>query len=160
MLIVTRLPVGPTRDLAIKRLAKSKLIEEDELTSLIRYIDESGRNIIDTQILELQQAQKFGASSTLAGKAVDNANKFLDKSTVFFKEGERATRMSAITTAFLEHRAKRPLIDPLSPEGKLWITNREQDLSFRMTTSSRSFAQSGPMESTHTVVILFFTSFR
>ena len=53
--------------------------------------------------------------------------------------------MSAITTAFLEHRAKRPLIDPLSPEGKLWITNREQDLSFRMTTSSRSFAQSGPM---------------
>jgi hypothetical protein len=53
--------------------------------------------------------------------------------------------MSALTTAFLEHRAKRPLIDPLSPEGKLWITNREQDLSFRMTTSSRSFAQSGPM---------------
>jgi hypothetical protein len=53
--------------------------------------------------------------------------------------------MSAITTAFLEHRAKRPDIDPFSADGRSWITNREQDLSFRMTTASRSFVQSGPM---------------
>ena len=145
LLIITNIPVGPTRNLAIKRLSKSKLIDEDELTSLIRYIDESGRNKIDTNILEVQSPQKFGVASNLTAKAVDNANKFLDKTTIFFKEGERATRMSAITTAFLEHRVKRPLIDALSPEGKLWITNREQDLSYRMTTSSRSFAQSGPM---------------
>ena len=53
--------------------------------------------------------------------------------------------MTGIITAFLEHRAKRPDIDPLSPSGKTWITNREQDLTFRMTSASRSFAQSGPM---------------
>ena len=145
MLLITKFPAGATRDLAIKRLSKSGLIAEEELTDLVRYIDESGRNIVDTQIIELQAPQKFGASSTLVGKALDNANSFLDKSTIFFKEGERATRMSALTTAFLEHRAKRPLVDPFSPEGKTWITNREQDLSFRMTTASRSFAQSGPM---------------
>ena len=145
LLIVTKLPVGPTRTLAIKRLAKSGLIAEDELTDLVRYIDESGRNIVDTQIIELQAPQKFGVRSTLAGKAASNVNSFLDKSTLFFKEGERATRMSAIATAFLEHRAKRPDIDPFSAEGRSWISNREQDLSFRMTTASRSFVQSGPM---------------
>ena len=145
LLIVTKLPVGPTRTLAIKRLAKSGLIAEDELTDLVRYIDESGRNIVDTQIIELQAPQKFGVRSTLAGKAASNVNSFLDKSTLFFKEGERATRMSAIATAFLEHRAKRPDIDPFSADGRSWISNREQDLSFRMTTASRSFVQSGPM---------------
>ena len=145
LLIITKLPVGPTRTLAIKRLAKSGLIAEDELTDLVRYIDESGRNIVDTQIIELQAPQKFGVRSTLAGKGAANVGSFLDKSTLFFKEGERATRMSAIATAFLEHRAKRPDIDPFSADGRSWITNREQDLSFRMTTASRSFVQSGPM---------------
>tara|TARA_R110000744_G_scaffold375867_2_gene489682 strand:- start:24 stop:4493 length:4470 start_codon:yes stop_codon:yes gene_type:complete len=145
MLIVTSLPQGATRNLAIKRLAKSGLIAEDELTDLIRYIDESGRNIVDTQILELQAPQKFGVRSTMLGKAAAGAETFLDKSTMFFKEGERATRMSALTTAFLEHRVKRPQVDPFSAEGRTWITNREQDLSFRMTTASRSFVQSGPM---------------
>jgi len=145
MLIVTSLPQGATRNLAIKRLAKSGLIAEDELTDLVRYIDESGRNIVDTQILELQAPQKFGVRSTMLGKAAAGAETFLDKSTMFFKEGERATRMSALTTAFLEHRVKRPQVDPFSAEGRAWITNREQDLSFRMTTASRSFVQSGPM---------------
>ena len=149
LLIVTALPVGPTRTLGIKRLGqhfqKSMGVSEAEFTDLIRYIDESGRNIIDTQIIELQAPQKFGVRSTLAGKGAANVGSFLDKSTIFFKEGERATRMSAIATAFLEHRAKRPDIDPFSADGRSWITNREQDLSFRMTTASRSFVQSGPM---------------
>lgn len=145
MLMITSLKDEAVRAAAIKRLAKVSPISEEDLTALIKYIDESGRNIVDTQIIELQAPQKFGAASTLAEKSKNAVGTFLDKSTIFFKEGERATRMSAITTAFLEHRAKRPNIDPLSPEGKSWITNREQDLSFRMTTASRSFAQSGPM---------------
>jgi hypothetical protein len=120
-------------------------LTEDELNTLVRYIDESGRNIIDNQVIELQAPQKFGAASTLTGKAQASVGKFLDTSTVFFREGERFSRMTGIITAFLEHRAKRPDIDPLSPSGKTWITNREQDLTFRMTSASRSFAQSGPM---------------
>jgi len=64
---------------------------------------------------------------------------------MFFREGERVSRLTGVITAFLEHRARRPNIDPLSPDGKLWITNREQDLTFRMTTQSRNLAQSGPM---------------
>jgi len=136
---------GAARQTAIKRLAKMSGLSEDELNTLVRYIDESGRNIIDNQVIELQAPQKFGAASTLTGKAQESVGKFLDKSTIFFREGERFSRMTGIITAFLEHRAKRPDIDPLSPSGKTWITNREQDLTFRMTSASRSFAQSGPM---------------
>ncbi len=53
--------------------------------------------------------------------------------------------MTGMVTAFLEHRAKRPNINPLSAEGKAWIMSREQDLTFRMTSASRSYAQSGLM---------------
>jgi hypothetical protein len=146
LLLAFGFPVGPTRSLLLKRLANSRIISEEDLTGLIKYIDESGRNIIDTNILELQSPQKFGVATTIVGKGKENLNKFLDYSTLFFKEGERFTRLAGITTAFLEHRVKRPLIDPNSAEGKLWITNREHDLGYRMGTASRSFAQSGPMK--------------
>ena len=133
------------RNLAIQRLTKGTGLDVDEINQLIRYIDESGRNIVDNQVIELQGPQKFGASSTLLGKAQEGVGKFLDVSTLFFKEGERYSRLTGIITAFLEHRAKRPDIDPFSPEGKRWISNREQDLTFRMTTGSRSVFQSGLM---------------
>ena len=145
MMVIANLADSPTRTLAIQRLAKATGIEVDELNQLVKYIDESGRNIIDNQVIELQAPQKFGVSSNLVGKGQQAVGSFLDKSTIFFKEGERVTRMTGIITAFLEHRAKRPNIDPLSPDAKRWIMNREQDLTFRMTTQSRSFAQSGIM---------------
>ena len=145
LMVIANLTDGPARSLAIRRLAQVSPIPEKDLQKLIQYIDESGRNIIDTQIIELQAPQKFGAASTLTGKATEAAGTLLDKSTIFFKEGDRVTRIAGMVTAFLEHRAKRPDIDPLSPDAKLWITNREQDLTFRMTTGSRSFIQSGPM---------------
>ena len=134
-----------TRAMAIKRLAKGTGLDEAELKTLIQYIDESGRNIVDNQVIELQAPAKFGAASTLKGKAGQAVNTFLDTSTFFFKEGERISRTTGLITAFLEHRAKRPNIDPLSAEGKTWITNREQDLTFRMTSQSRTLVQSGPM---------------
>lgn len=145
MLVISNLSDSPTRTLAIQRLAKATGLELDEITQLVKYIDESGRNIVDNQVIELQAPQKFGASSNLVGKGQQAVGSFLDKSTIFFKEGERVSRMTGIITAFLEHRTKRPNIDPLSADGKRWIMNREQDLTFRMTSQSRSFAQSGIM---------------
>jgi hypothetical protein len=144
MMLMNPLMTKQARSLALERLTKAG-INTDEIKDIIRYIDESGRNIVDNQVIELQAPQKFGASSTLKGKAAEGVGKFLDASTLFFKEGDRFTRLTGIVTAFLEHRAKRPDIDPFSPEGKTWITNREQDLTFRMTTSSRNYVQSGIM---------------
>jgi len=145
MMIIAQLPDSATRATAIRRFARMSGMTEDEIRTLVQYIDESGRNIIDNQVIELQAPQKFGVASNLSQKAQGYVGDFLDKSTFFFREGERYGRLTGIITAFLEHRAKRPDIDPLSPDGKAWITNREQSLTFRMTSASRSFAQSGPM---------------
>ena len=149
LLMITSGMLKPqARALALQNLAKvSKTIglDEDELKLLMQYIDDSGRNIIDTNVIELQAANNFGVASTLSQKAKKNVGTLLDKSTVFFREGERYSRMTGMVTAFLEHRAKRPNINPLSAEGKAWIMSREQDLTFRMTSASRSYAQSGLM---------------
>lgn len=149
LLMITNGMLKPeARALALQRLAQiSKTIglDEDELKLLMQYIDDSGRNIIDTNVIELQAANNFGVASTLSQKARKNVGTLLDKSTVFFREGERYSRMTGMVTAFLEHRAKRPNINPLSAEGKAWIMSREQDLTFRMTSASRSYAQSGLM---------------
>ena len=145
MMVVANLPDSATRRLAVQRLSKFSGIEETELNTLLKYLDESGRNFINNEVIELQGPTTFGSASTLTGKAQEKVGSFLDYSTMFFREGERVSRLTGVITAFLEHRARRPNIDPLSPDGKLWITNREQDLTFRMTTQSRNLAQSGPM---------------
>jgi len=146
LLGVMSLSDGATRRLAIKQLAKGAFLPEDELNDLVKYIDDSGRNIVDNTTIELQGTNQFGTSSNLTGKALSAAKNLLDKSTIFFKEGERLTRMTGIATAFLEHRAKRPDVDPFSAEGKAWITNREQALTFRMTTAGKGAYQSGPLK--------------
>ncbi len=131
------------RKLALQRLSNVKGVDIEEIEGILKYIDDSGRGIVDMEVIELQTPQKFSSASSLSGKAREKVGQFLDTSTLFFKEGERVTRMTGIATAYLEHKAKRPNIDPTSPEGMRWIMNREQDLSFRMTSQSRSYAQSG-----------------
>ncbi len=145
MMVIANAPDSAARRLAVQRLSKFSGMDETELNTLLRYMDESGRNFINNEVIELQGPTTFGSASSLTGKAQEKVGSFLDYSTMFFREGERVSRLTGVITAFLEHRARRPNIDPLSPDGKLWITNREQDLTFRMTTQSRNLAQSGPM---------------
>ena len=147
LLVITKLKDGPTRALAIKRMAKLTKplgLDEAELTDMVDWISQSGRNIVDDSIVELQGPQKYGASSNLLAKGKEAAGGLLDKSTVFFKEGERASRMVGLVTAYLEHRAKRPNESPMSDEGLRWLTNREQDLTFRMTSQSKNLVTGGP----------------
>jgi len=145
VMLLANVPDSATRRLAVQRLSKFSGMDEAEINTLLQYIDESGRNFINNEVIELQGPNTFGAATTLSAKAQQKVGNFLDTSTLFFREGERVSRLTGVITAFLEHRARRPNIDPLSPDGKLWITNREQDLTFRMTTQSRNLAQSGPM---------------
>lgn len=148
LLMITKLKDAPTRALAIKRMAKVTKplgLDEAELTDMVDWINQSGRNIVDDSIVELQGPQKYSTSSDLLGKGKQAAGGLLDASTVFFKEGERASRMVGLVTAYLEHRAKRPNESPMSDEGMLWLTNREQDLTFRMTSQSKNLVTGGPL---------------
>ena len=96
MMIIAQLPDSATRATAIRRFAKVSGMTEDELRTLVQYIDESGRNIIDNQVIELQAPQKFGVASNLSQKAQGYVGDFLDKSTFFFREGERYGRLTGI----------------------------------------------------------------
>jgi hypothetical protein len=143
--MLASLPDEASVALGIRRLVTAGLADETELTNIVRYIRESGRNIVDNQIVELQMPNKYGAASSLAGKARERAGQFLDFSTMFFAAGEKATRTTSMITAVLEHSAKRVGEDAFSPEGLRWIANREQDLTFRMTTTSKGAWAQGPM---------------
>ena len=125
------------RALGIKRLVKAGLVDEKEITDIVKYIRESGRNVVDHQIVELQMPNSYGVASSLGGKARERAGQMLDMSTVLFSAGERTSRTVGMITAILEHSAKRTGEDIFSPEGLRWISNREQDLTFRMTSASK-----------------------
>ncbi len=137
------------KELAKQRLLDNKfgktIIDKDDLDELLDYIETSGRANIDNQVAELQTPDKFGVATNLVPKAAQTASSLLDKSTIFFKGGELFSRMTAITTAFLEHKATKPNIPVNSTKGRSMITKREQDLSYRMTSASRSYFQSGAM---------------
>jgi len=63
-----------------------------------------------------------------------------------FNEGEKLSRWTGMITAFLEYKAKYRGASAMSDAGRQWITRREQNLSFNMTTTSRGAWQSGLMK--------------
>ena len=140
--MIASLPDDAAR-VAIKRAAATKIATEEELTNLVRYVKESGRANIDNQIVELQGAETYGSASNLLGRAAQSSRKVLDVSTIPFRAGESITRTTSMITAVLEHGSKRVGEDAFSPTGLRWIANREQDLSFRMTTSSKGAYSQG-----------------
>ena len=69
----------------------------------------------------------------------------MDKGLAFYRTGERASRMTGTYTAVAEYIQKFPERSLLSEHARNWITRRDQDLTFNMTTASRGFGQSGVM---------------
>lgn len=133
-----------TRALGLARVAKFMDVDPNELERIVRYVRESGRNTVDGNIIELQMPNGVSAASNLPGKARERAGQFLKASTIFFDAGEKVTRTMSMITAFLEHGVKRAGEDAFSPSGLRWIANREQDLTFRMTTTSKASWAQGP----------------
>ena len=69
--------------------------------------------------------------------------KVLKAGTTPFTEGERLSRLTAITTAFLEHKKRFPNVSAMEDNARAWIANREQDLTFNMGTASKAALQQG-----------------
>jgi len=152
---------APTPDatkLAVKRLAKSMGESEETVQELVDYFRTSGRMIVEGDAIELGTGPSYGVSgwgaeSYLPSQLQDTmqkvslgGQKVLHAGLVPFRAGERLGRMTAITTSFLEFKAKNPKVSALSDVGRRWITTREQNLTFNMTAAGRSFFQSGIMK--------------
>lgn len=139
----------------IPALSKSLGISPDETRELFEYIHTSGRMNIAADSIEKGTGMGWGVgswegrslTSNSVRQALSSSSKLvkpLDEALLMpFTEGERLSRLSGIVTAYLEQRIKRPDVPALSEEGRMWITRREQDLSFNMTNTARGKWQSG-----------------
>ena len=146
------------QQLALQRVAKAAGISEKDAGELIEFIKTSGRSVVDGDAIEDGTGVGFGISgwngenmkySALMGAGYNVrklTTKGLDLGLMPFKQGERLARLTGINTAFFEFKAKFPKVSALSDEARLWITRREQDLTFNMSSLSRGKIQAGFMK--------------
>lgn len=141
--------------LAFKRLAKTSGLDEKFWQEYDVYLRTSGRKMIENDAIEKGTGAGYGVSwwegsdlkpSTIR-KGISGAAKVVKKADEIglmpFNEGERLSRHTGIMTAAFEFRKQFPGVSLLSDEGRAWITRREQDLTFNMTTASRGAWQAG-----------------
>jgi hypothetical protein len=143
---------------AIKRFAKAAEISEKEAEEWFEFVRTSGRAVVEGDAIEDGTAIGWGISGwkgenlqyskTAAAKNVASklVNKGLDAGVMPFQFGERLTRYTAMNTAILEFKNKYPGVSLLNDRARMWITRREQDLTFNMNSSARSKVQSGFMK--------------
>lgn len=110
---------------------------KQELLDTVRYLRESGRDIIGTSVLERSGAT-FNNNKTLVSEA-------LEMGLTPFKLGELYGRITATATAVVEHGARGVSDDVFSEAGLQYVANREQVLSFRMTSGQKGNYQQGPI---------------
>ena len=113
------------------------LMSKQELIDTVRYMKESGRSIIGSNTLERSGAT-FNSNKTGFSEA-------LEMGLTPFKGGELYGRIAAASVAVMEHNAKKVSGDVFSDKGIRYVSNREQALSFRMTSGQKGRYQEGPI---------------
>ena len=102
---------------------------KQELIDTVRYIKETGRHVIGTNTLERSGAAFNDKASKL--------NELLELGLTPYKGGELFGRIAAIATAVIEHNVGKVSKDVFSDKGIQFVSNREQVLSYRMTSGQR-----------------------
>lgn len=138
---------------AITRFAKAAQITDKEAEEWFEFVRTSGRAVIEGDAIEDGTGVAFGVSgwkgedmsygklSSLSYNLSKGLGKTLEAGLLPFKQGERLTRLTAMNTAILEFKAKFPKVSVLSDQARMWITRREQDLTFNMSSQSRGWIQ-------------------
>ena len=113
------------------------LMTKQELIDTVRYMKESGRSIIGSNTLERNGATFNSAQNGL--------NEALEIGLTPFKGGELYGRITAAAVAIMEHNATKVSGDVFSKKGLQYVSNREQALTFRMTSGQKGRFQEGPI---------------
>lgn len=113
------------------------LMTKQELVDTVRYMKESGRSIIGSNTLE-----RNGATFN---SAQNGFNELLELGLTPFKGGELYGRITAAAVAIMEHNATKVSGDVFSKKGLQYVSNREQALTFRMTSGQKGRFQEGPI---------------
>lgn len=141
-----------------KRVSGLVGYKHEEVLEMMEYLRTSGRDVIDGDAIEAGTGVGYGISGfggenympSALRKSWEQTKKVgnigLEVGLTPFNMGERLSRRTGIFTAIMEFKAKNPGVSLNSDVARRWITRREQDLTFNMTTSSRPLAQSGLMK--------------
>lgn len=108
---------------------------KQEMIDTVKYMKQSGRDIVGTSVLE-RSGDTFDTATSKAGE-------LLELGLTPYKLGELYGRVAAAATAVSEHSAKRISDDVFSEAGIQWVANREQVLTFRMTSGQKGAYQEG-----------------
>lgn len=145
-------------ELGIARMAKAHGMSVEDMTEFKDFLNHSGRLLVDGDAIEANTGVSWGVNSFRGeqmgpsnwSRAAYNGRKWgkqgLEAGLVFFRKGERTSRVTAMSTAFREFKNAYPGRSALTPEGIAYITRREQDLTFNMDTASRAMYQQGLMK--------------
>ncbi len=148
---------GKHKAAGLKNLGKFLELSETDMNELETYIRTSGRLIVEADAIQKGTGPGYGYTAfegqnlkssvlrkSMAGVAdtLDTADK---AGLAFFNEGERLSRYTSMITSFMEYKAANKGKSALTPDARIWLTRREQDLSFNMTTTSRGMWQAGVM---------------
>lgn len=158
LVIPLRLAMASGDPKGLQRLAKLSGISDSDMDELVKYINTSGRRNIENDAIEKGTGPGWGISSwegqdlrpTTVRKTLHQTSRVVKAADrvglAAFNEGEKLSRWTGMITAFLEYKAKYRGASAMSDAGRQWITRREQNLSFNMTTTSRGAWQSGLMK--------------
>ncbi len=141
---------GKELDIMVDRMAKQFGYSKQEMTEIRQlFIDSSRYEVDPTNLVEGYQAptnsisRAQGKKSRVAG---NNLNKLWEKTSnagmYFFNKGEQIQRVTAFGAAVRKWKAQNTG-SILSPEGRTWVTNKEQAYSLNMTNMSRASIQQG-----------------
>jgi len=140
---------------AVRRIGRVLGVSEKDAKELFEYIMVSGRYDVGNDAMEKATGpgwsfKGWGGKSHIPREmrkglyaASSVGKKVLKAGTAPFTEGERLSRLTAITTAFLEHKKRLPNVSAMEDNARAWIANREQDLTFNMGTASKAALQQG-----------------
>ena len=142
---------GKPLDIMLDRMAKRFGYSKDEMTEVRQLFIDSARYEIDpTNLIEGYQAptNSISRSRKKTARVVGNTlnkgwEKTMNAGMFFFNKGEQITRVTSFGAAVRKWKAQNPDKSILSPEGRTWVTNKEQAYSLNMTNMSRSQVQQG-----------------
>jgi len=142
---------GRELDIMVERMATQFGYTVDEMKEIRQLFMDSARWDIDpTNLIEGYVAPSNSISrartkrARVLGNTVNKAwEKTMNAGMFFFNKGEQISRVSAFGAAVRKWKAQNPNASIVSPEGRAWVTNKEQAYTLNMTNMSRAQMQQG-----------------
>ncbi len=142
---------GRELDLMVNRMATQFGYTADEMKEIRQLFIDSARYEIDpTNLVEgyIDSSNSVSRGRSKRSRVVGNSvgkvwEKTMNSGMFFFNKGEQISRVTGFGAAVRKWKKENPDLSILSPEGRSWVTNKEQAYTLNMTNMSRADIQQG-----------------